>query len=164
MAYSFLYLFWHRPESRRKNVAAVAQQTNKWLAAGPVESVVVQVPRALLVSVLAAAIDCAILFFLVDLIGWNRVPAAVIGYLAGSVVQYVLCSLWVFPGASQSVATGFLTFTVLSLVGLVITWIVMALLASVHLSFTKMVALGLAFAWNFLSRKYLLFRPQPRQA
>jgi putative flippase GtrA len=144
-------------------VATVAQQTNKWLA-GPVESVVVQVPRALLVSVLAAAIDCAILFFLVDIIGWNRVPSAVIGYLAGSVIQYVLCSLWVFPGASQNVATGFLTFTVLSLVGLVITWVVVALLASVHLSFAKMVALGLAFAWNFLSRKYLLFRPQPHQA
>jgi putative flippase GtrA len=144
-------------------VAAVAQQTNKWLA-DPVESMVVQVPRALLVSVLAAAIDCAILFFLVDIIGWNRVPSAVIGYLAGGVIQYVLCSVWVFPGASQSVATGFLTFTLLSLVGLVITWIVMALLASVHLSFAKMVALALAFAWNFLSRKYLLFRPQPRQA
>jgi putative flippase GtrA len=144
-------------------VATVAQQTNK-RRAGPVESVVVQVPRALLVSVLAAGIDCAILFFLVDIIGWNRVSSAVIGYLAGSVIQYVICSLWVFPGASQSVATGFLTFTVLSLVGLVITWIVMALLASAYISFAKMVALGLAFAWNFLSRKYLLFRPQPRQA
>jgi putative flippase GtrA len=144
-------------------LAVVAQQTNKSLA-GPVESVVVQVPRALLVSVLAAAIDCVILLFLVEVLGWNRVPSAIFGYLAGSVVQYVLCSLWVFPGASQSVATGFLTFTVLSLVGLVITWIAMALLASVHLSFAKMVALGLAFAWNFLSRKYLLFRPQPRQA
>jgi putative flippase GtrA len=134
----------------------VAQHLRKWFG-DPVESLVVQVPRALAASVLAAVIDCAILFFLVDIAGWERVPAAVIGYLAGGVVQYVLCSWWVFPVTSQNVATGFLAFIVLSLFGLAITWMTMAVLVNVHLSLAKIVALGLAFGWNFLSRKYLLF-------
>lgn len=138
-------------------MTAVAQQFKKWFAE-PVESVFLQVPRALAVSVLAAVIDCAVLFFLVEITGWHRVPAAVIGYLTGGVIQYILCSLWVFPGAPQSAAGGFVVFTILSLFGLAITWLTMAVLVGVHLSLAKFIALGLAFGWNFLSRKYLLFR------
>jgi putative flippase GtrA len=140
-------------------VTAVAQQLKRWFT-DPVESLFLQVPRALAASVLAALLDCALLFFLVEVIGWNRIPAAVVGYLAGGVVQYILCSYWVFPGAPQNAATGFLAFTVLSLFGLAITWATMAALSGVHLSLAKVVALGLAFGWNFLSRKYLLFRAE----
>jgi hypothetical protein len=58
-------------------------------------------------------------------------------------------------------AVSFLAFTVLSLGGLGITWLVMAggELAHVPYGASKVAALGLAFAWNFLSRKLLLFRP-----
>lgn len=142
---------------------AVVQHLKKWMAE-PVESLFVQVPRALVASVLAAVVDCAFLFFLVNITGWDRVPAAIVGYLAGGVVQYVLCSYWVFPGAPQNMAVGFLAFTLLSLVGLIITWLTMAVLVSVHLSLAKVTALGLAFSWNFLSRKFLLFRVEARQA
>jgi putative flippase GtrA len=149
-------------------VAAVAQYLRKWLT-DPGDSLCVQLPRALLVSVAAAIIDCAVLFCLVNVSGSQRVAAAVIGYLAGSVFQYVLCSYWVFPDASaahtaqaqgrQSATSGFVAFTVLSLFGLAVTWMTMAVLARAPLGVAKVVALGLAFGWNFLSRKYLLFRP-----
>jgi putative flippase GtrA len=145
------------PLSRKRIVTAVAQQLRRWLT-DPVESLFLQVPRALAVSILAAALDCGVLFFLVEIGGWDRIPAAVVGYLAGGLVQYVLCSYWVFPGAPQNAATGFLAFTILSLFGLVITWLTMAVLAGVNLLLAKVAALGLAFGWNFLSRKYLLFR------
>ena len=58
---------------------------------------------------------------------------------------------------------GFVTFTVLSLVGLGITWIVMLLAhdwAGLPVEVAKFMAVGLAFTWNFLSRKYLLFRAE----
>jgi putative flippase GtrA len=144
-------------------VAALILQLKKYLA-DPVESLHLQVPRALAVSVLAAIVDCALLFFLVEITGWNRIPGAVFGYLAGGVVQYVLCSLWVFPGAPQNATSGFIAFLMLSLAGLLLTWMTMAVLAGFPLPVAKFVALGLAFSWNFLSRKYLLFRPQTRQA
>jgi putative flippase GtrA len=139
-----------------KTVLVVGQQLRKWFA-DPGESLFIQVPRALLASMLAAVVDCAVLFFLVNMTAWERVPAAVVAYLAGAIVQYFLCSWWVFPGAPQSAAAGFMAFLVLSLFGLVITWMTMAVLANVHLCVAKVVALGLAFSWNFLSRKYLLF-------
>src|SRR5262249_30754931 len=80
---------------------------------------------------------------------------------AGGVVQYVLCALWVFPAAPSNNAVGFLAFTVLSLGGLAITWAVMAVLYDggyCPYPVAKVVALGLAFNWNFFSRKFLRFR------
>lgn len=137
---------------------AFALKLKRWFAE-PVESVVAQVPRALAASGLAALVDLGVLVFLVEMLGWHSVPASVLAYLAGGVLQYVLCSVWVFPNGPKGLATGFLAFTILSLVGLAITWLVFigADWAGVHYGFAKIVALGLAFAWNFLSRKYLLF-------
>lgn len=138
-------------------MTAVARQLKKWLA-DPVDSVALQVPRALIASVLAAVVDCAVLFFLADRAGWDHVPAALVGYLAGSVFQFILCANWVFAAAPANAGGGFMAFLLLSLVGLVITWLTIAALGDVHLALAKIVALGLAFNWNFLSRRYLLFR------
>jgi putative flippase GtrA len=128
----------------------------------PAERVTLQVPRALVASVLAAGLDFGLLVLLVEIGHWHPLFAATVAYLFGGVLQYVLCSVWVFPAAPQSVSFGFFAFTVLSLVGLAITWAVMAgLYDGLHVNYlvAKVIAFMLAFAWNFLSRKYLLFRP-----
>ena len=132
----------------------------------PVQSVILQIPRALVASVLAAALDCGLLILLVEFCGWRPIPATVVGYLAGGVVQYVLCALWVFSAAPASNTLGFGAFTVLSLVGLLITWAAMSLIhdfGGFPYTLAKVVALALAFNWNFFSRKYLLFSPTPRK-
>lgn len=133
----------------------------KQVVADPVESIALQVPRALAVSLLALAVDFAVLELCVRILGMAAIPGAVIGYLAGGVVQYVLCSLWVFSTSLKSDALGFMAFTLLSLVGLAITWIVMLVIHdwfAFPVEVAKFAAVGLAFTWNFLSRKYLLFR------
>ena len=78
-------------------------------------------------------------------------------------MQYVLCSLWVFHASSGNHATGFALFTVLSLGGLGITCAVVYVvhdLAHTNEFVAKIAAVALAFTWNFVSRKYLLFRSQ----
>ncbi len=137
-------------------------QKLKQLIADPVESIALQVPRALVVSVFALALDFAIYAGLLY-VGMPALLAALIGYLAGGVVQYVLCSLWVFSTSLKNDAVGFVAFSILSLVGLGITEIVIWLLhdwLGIHPYPAKIAAVGLAFTWNFLSRKYLLFRAQ----
>jgi putative flippase GtrA len=138
----------------------VILKLKQWLA-DPVESIFLQVPRALAASVLALIVDFLILELCVHAMNLPAVPSAILGYLVGGVVQYVLCSLWVFSTSLKSDAVGFVAFTVLSLVGLGITWIVMLLAhdwAGLPVEIAKVGAVGLAFTWNFLSRKYLLFR------
>jgi putative flippase GtrA len=137
----------------------VVRKLKAWVA-DPVENIFLQVPRALAVSVLALAVDFGI-YALCLQVGMPALLAAIIGYLAGGVLQYVLCSLWVFSTTLKNDPLGFVVFLVLSLVGLGITEIVI-LIAHNWLGLdpylAKIGAVGLAFTWNFLSRKYLLFR------
>jgi putative flippase GtrA len=132
----------------------------KQLITDPVESVFLQVPRALLVSVFALAIDFGIYAACLH-VGMPALFAALLGYLAGGVLQYVLCSWWVFSTSLKNDALGFVAFLILSLIGLGITELVILIVhdgLGVHPYPAKIGAVGLAFAWNFLSRKYLLFR------
>src|SRR5262245_39421803 len=94
----------------------------------PARTTRAQVPRALVASVISACLDFAVLVFLVEQMRWHPVPAAVVGYLVGGVLQYILCASWVFPNAPQNFATGYLSSLVLSLVGLAITGVTIAVL------------------------------------
>jgi len=132
----------------------------KRLLTDPVESTLLQMPRALVASCLAAAVDMGLLILFVERFAWNPSAAAVMGYLAGVVIQYVLCLYWVFPATDDNNA-GFAVFALFSIVGLGITWGVLTTLCNVGgfaYPAAKIVALGVAFSWNFLSRKWLLFR------
>jgi putative flippase GtrA len=157
LTYICLRTFWKRRSSREVTMNRIAMF--RWLTA-PVESTLLQVPRALAASCLAAAVDVACYVLLVKSAGLPVLPAATLSYLLGALLQYLLCSFWVFPASPQSAPAGFASFTLLSLVGLGITWVTLAVfhdLAHVNYLVAKVTALGLAFAWNFLSRKYLLF-------
>lgn len=134
----------------------------KHLFVEPVESTLLQVPRALFASSLAAALDVGCLIVMVEFWQWHPAAAAFIGYLAGMIVQYGLCLAWVFPAAPENNA-GFVPFALFSLVGLGITWVLIATLTDftgMPYMLAKLVALGVAFSWNFLSRKWVLFRSQ----
>ncbi|MBX9677869.1 MAG: GtrA family protein [Gemmataceae bacterium] len=134
----------------------------KKAAFDPTDSTALQAPRALLASVAALGLDVSIFLSSMHYLQWNWFAAALTGYLAGVVLQYVLCRVWVFSNAEQQ--GGFVSFAVLSLFGLGITWSVLQGLhemLGVHPLVAKSAAVGLSFAWNFLSRKWLLFRAAP---
>ncbi len=129
------------------------------LVLAPTQATLLQLPRALLVSALALALDVVVLILLKERCGLPPVAAATISYLLGGVVQYVLCSWWVFPTQPDNAGTGFVVFLLLTLVGLVITDGVMKLLnGHTHYLVAKGAAVALSFVWNFTSRKYLIFR------
>jgi putative flippase GtrA len=136
-------------------------QLKKWIAA-PVESVLLQVPRALASSILAAFLNLGTVVLLVDELRLlDRYTAAALGYLAGGVLQYVLCLVWVFPASPGSRhATSFLQFMLLSLLGLPIAELVIVGATWLHLptAFAVIASQGMTFSWNFCSRKLLLFR------
>lgn len=137
------------------------------LFAHPVQTTLGQVPRALAASVVVSSLDVLLLIGFVEKLHWHPLPASVVSYLTGGVLQYILCSVWVFPAAPGNHAIGFLAFTLLSLVGLGITWLTMyGLHVQGHLNYAlaKFIALGFSFTWNFTSRKVFLFRSEPEQA
>lgn len=132
-----------------------------WL---PADSVLLQVPRALAASCLAAGLDMAALIFMVEYAGWTPATAAIVGYLVGLSVQYLLCSLWVFSRSSETTSLSLAKFTLLSLVGLGLTYIVLHTchtMGGIPYPLAKCFSLVLTFVWNFTTRRYLLFTPSP---
>lgn len=146
--------------SKDEMLELLGRRAPAWLLA-PTQRSFLQVPRAFVASCLAAAVDFGVLVLLIELVRVPVMASVVVGYLVGGVVQYVLCCFWVFSVVPTRIVTSFLAFTVLSLGGLLITAAVMEILnghLGLHYSLAKVCALGGAFAWNYLSRKYLLFR------
>ena len=68
--------------------------------------------RNTVASTIAFLLDLAILWCLVELAGFPRVPAAVVAFLIPMVVFYVLERQWVFAGTKRGVAAGFVFFAV----------------------------------------------------
>ncbi len=145
----------------------VVQQLKKWIA-DPVENVLLQLPRALAASVLAALLNLGTVVLLVDQLAWlDRYTAAAVGYLAGGMLQYVLCLFWVFPtGPAGNHATSFVQFMLLALPGLPIAEVVIlgATWANLPTALAVIASQGMTFSWNFVSRKLLLFRPAAQEA
>lgn len=71
-------------------------------------------------STIAFVLDLAILWCLVELAGFPRVPAAVIAFIVPMVVFYFLEREWVFPGTQRGVASGFVYFALNVGIGFVV--------------------------------------------
>jgi|HubBroStandDraft_6_1064221.scaffolds.fasta_scaffold167501_2 putative flippase GtrA len=137
----------------------------KRLVVDPGDTTLVQVPRALVASCLVSALDFGLMVLLVEKAGWDPDPAVVVSFLVAGVLQYILCATWVFAATPGNNALGFVAFTALNLIALGITWATVAVMrdrVGVHYTVAKLVAFATAFVWNFLSRKYLLFRTSSR--
>lgn len=98
-------------------------------------------------SVVAFAIDVAILWLLVEFTPVTYLPAATIGFLIAMSVQYVISRLWVFPNSDRGVAKGYVYFLINAGVGLVITLAVFAAFiwwTEVHYLLARLIASAVA--------------------
>ena len=143
------------------------EETTRELVLEATEKTPIQIPRALIVSIAAAVFDVSLYTGLYKYCSLIPEIAATVSYLCGGIVQWYGCSRWVFKDKRDAERKkGFkdiIFFYFLSLVGLLITVTVIYI---VHRQFmyhpltAKIVALGMAFVWNFLSRKFLIFEKE----
>lgn len=141
------------------------------LLGGKSESLLAQILRYTLVGGVAYAVDVGTLVGLTELAGLHYLASAAVGFGLGLVTNYVLSVAWVFPErvVSNRLAE-FAVFAGLGVVGLGMNELTLYLLtglAGVHYLASKVVATALTYAWNFVSRKLLLFtaaRPEPAPA
>lgn len=111
----------------------------------------------------ALAVDIGCLALLVEVGGLGYIPAAVLAFLAGSLVAYVLCVRFIFRYrrvADRRIEVT--TFVALGAIGLAVNVGVMIAaveLLSLHYLLAKVVAAGISFVVNYASRRLLLFTP-----
>lgn len=114
------------------------------------------------VSALALAVDTAVLLYLARVVHWNDMAAATIGFLAGSVVHYLLAVRLVFTHRrlARCVTAEGVLYVVVGLIGLgvndsiiyvCVSWLEAPLLVA------KLIASGGSFLTGYVGRKVFLF-------
>jgi putative flippase GtrA len=113
------------------------------------------------VSAVALAVDITVLRVLVHFLSWWYLAAAIASFLSGLAVGYSLCVAFVFRfRRMKDRRIEFLGFAAIGAVGLLINTLVMGFTVKflgMHYLIAKCAAAGFTFAWNFLSRRTLLF-------
>lgn len=86
------------------------------------------------------------------------------GFVVGTVVNYGISKKMVFQQAAsraKKVVTEFLGYALVGLIGLLLTELGMYLgveMLACHYGFTKTLVSGLVLIWNFLARRFLVYR------
>ena len=120
-----------------------------------------QFVRFLLVGGFTALIDFLLLVFLVEVFSVYYLVASGISFIVGLVVNYLICRSWVFRGGRYGQTVEFLAFCTGGSIGLGLNQIILLLLVG-HFSFdyrlSKIISIALVTLWNFLTKKYLIFK------
>jgi len=117
----------------------------------------------LAVGAASATVDISLFLLLNRYFEYHYLMLATASFFVATLFNYALCQLFVFKHQTKHCLRTrlLLTYTV-SGVGLSIHHFFLFTcfeFFALPLFFSKLVAMGVAFAWNFLSRKYIVFTP-----
>jgi len=114
-----------------------------------------------IVGFLAFLVDFGFLVILKELLHIYYLIAAAISFTAGLTLNYLLSITWVFKNRKLKNKTAeFIIFALVGVVGLGLNEIFLWFFTDItHLYYlySKLLATGLVFLWNFIARKSLLF-------
>ena len=118
--------------------------------------------RYIFVGLLVTAFDFCILVFLTEVLDIYHMISGAIAFTTASFLHYYLSVKLVFSNRSLKNPTiEFLIFFILGLVGLTVFLGLFYLFTDVlgiYYILSKVLATGISFTFNFLARKYILFR------
>jgi putative flippase GtrA len=133
------------------------------LIADKTDKTLIQLFRYTFVGGLAFIVDFLALFLLEQYAGLHYLVANLIAFTLGLTTNYALSVLWVFDRrVLENKYAEFVIFALLGVMGLGLNEVVLYLftgLFGLYYLVSKVIATGVTFVWNFVSRKVLLFTP-----
>jgi len=130
---------------------------------GKTDNVWGQLVRYTIAGGLACVVDFAALYVMTELLHIHYLVSAALAFGLGSVTNYCTSTLWVFSKrAVQHRGLELAAFVFLGLIGLGINELVMYVCTDdlgLFFMYSKIVATGCTYVFNFASRKSLLFSP-----
>ena len=120
-----------------------------------------QFMRFLLAGGFTALIDFLVLVLLVEVFAVYYLVASGVSFIAGLILNYLVCRSWVFQGGKYGQAVEFLAFCAGGSVGLGLNQIILFLLVghfSLDYRLSKIISIALVTLWNFFTKKYLIFK------
>lgn len=149
-----------------KNKDNVAKFINKILkifhikVSDKTEKLFVQIFKFVIVGGIAFIIDYVSLFCFKEFIGLSVLVSAALAFTISVVYNYLASVKWVFNvNKEKSAKKNFIIFIVLSIVGLIITEIIMWLgsdVMGINYLIVKIVATAIVMVFNFITRKIFL--------
>ncbi len=128
----------------------------------PADSMSIQIFRYFWAGSVAYAVDCSLLATLVEAYGVHYLNAAAIAFLVGNLVSYALNVLWVFDRRTfKRRGTEYLIFVALGIIGVIMNHYCIRFFTEyehLHYLESKFVAMVVVSIFNFVARKYILFR------
>lgn len=117
----------------------------------------------ILVGGIAALVDLSLFFSLKHYFAIHYLVIATVTFFVATLINFLLCNYFVFKFAQRrSQKTRIILTYAVSFIGLLIhhsCLFVAFELMLFPLLVSKIFAMGTAFAWNFLSRRHLVFTP-----
>ena len=126
------------------------------------ENVKIQLFRSLFVGGVASVLDIISFIFFAEVLNIHYLVANLFSFTIGLISAYILTIQLVFTSASKKTrSVEFFQFFLVAFVGLLISQIVLWIcidIFSLYVLFSKIIATLVAFIWNFLARKYFVFK------
>lgn len=115
-----------------------------------------------IVGGIAFVVDYGALWLLTEVCHVHYLVSAGIAFVLGLVCNYLLSTRFVFGESRlQSRWAEFTAFLIIGVVGLVLNEIILYVcqdLIGIHYMFGKIISTVIVFFWNFLARRFLLFK------
>ncbi len=142
----------------------------------------IQFFRSIFVGGIASVVDIMVMILCKELFKMPESWAAVMAFIAGLTVNYIVSTFWVFSKAKvKNRAADFIGFAVIGIIGLGLTELIIAPFSEVNIFNTagflvknavfgsivpvdkyyiigKCLAIVLVYMWNFFARKFILYR------
>jgi len=122
----------------------------------------VQFVRYFFTGGLAFLVDFGMLVFLTEICGFYYIFSNTISFTLGLLISYTITIFWVFTKSKFSNRKlEFAFFAVIGIIGLVLTNVLLwccTHVFGIYYLLSKIIATGIVYIWNFLAKKYWLFK------
>lgn len=112
-------------------------------------------------SSIATIFDLFLLWVFTEFFGLFYLFSAVVGFLAGSCLNYEINKAWVFRESKVANARGLISFIIIGAVGLIWTLLLMALFVEVfgiHYLIARIISAFFVLVWNYVINSAVTFR------
>ena len=110
----------------------------------------------------AALVDWLLYYLAIILLGFHYLLAAFISFIVATAVNYIASATWVFVGNGRfNRKTEISLIYIISATGLIINFVCLTFLIEIfyiHFLWSKIIATGIVFIWNFTIRKFYVFK------
>lgn len=118
-----------------------------------------EILRFLIVGGAAFLIDFLLLYILTEFIGLHYLISAAIAFMGALAFNYILSVNWIFRGGRGKGINGVLTFSVLSVIGLILNQLILYATVEVinlYYLWAKIIAAFIVMIYNFITRKLFI--------